>query len=172
MNPVRPTSGRLLQTLFNLLGGYCCGPFLDLFSGTGRVALEAGRRGFNPVVAVENNRSACRDLRDRHRIKAEPFELEILCMDVRRALSLLLNHGRSFRVIFADPPYENGWVQELAAGSCVFWMKLLSDDGVFVLEHSSRENLPDFVRDPAWMTRQYGDSCLSIYRTGSRREAK
>jgi len=172
MNPVRPTSGKLLQALFNLLGEPSAGPFLDLFAGTGRVALEAGRRGYNPVVAVESNRTACRELRDRHRGRDVSFQLELLCMDVRRALALLVKNGRSFQVIFADPPYENGWVQELVVGGSISWMKLLADGGVFVLEHSSRENLPDSVVDSAWTTRQYGDSSLSFYRTGPRRQSR
>jgi len=172
MNPVRPTSGKLLQTLFNLLGEPATGPFLDLFSGTGRVALEAGRRGYNPVVAVESNRTACRELRDRHRGRDGSFQLELLCMDVHRALAMLVKKGRTFQVIFADPPYENGWVEELVAGGSVSWMKLLAEGGVFVLEHSSREILPDSVVGYPWTTRRYGDSSLSLYRTGPRRQER
>lgn len=170
MNPVRPTSAKLLQNLFNLLGEPATGPFLDLFSGTGRVALEAGRRGYNPIVAVEKDRVACRELRDRYRSKETDFQLEILCMDVRRAMTLLWKHGRSFPVIFADPPYENGWVEEMTVGCAFTWIKLLEDGGVFVLEHSSRENLPGSLKDSAWTTRQYGDSCLSLFKMTRRSE--
>jgi len=64
MNPVRPTSSKLVQTLFNIIGVVDGGSFLDLFSGTGRVAFEAANHGFETIVAVELARRASQELKN------------------------------------------------------------------------------------------------------------
>jgi 16S rRNA (guanine(966)-N(2))-methyltransferase RsmD len=172
MNPVRPTSSKLVQALFNIIGAVDGGLFLDLFSGTGRVAFEAANHGFETIVAVEQDRRACYELKNSTRLKNAPFELEVLCMDVRRAMTFLTKKGRSFDVIFADPPYENGWVEEMTRGGAFLWLELLKTGGIFVLEHSSREKIPAGEQNFSWETRQYGDSCLSFFRKAKRSEAK
>jgi 16S rRNA (guanine966-N2)-methyltransferase len=172
MNPVRPTSSKLVQTLFNIIGVVDGGSFLDLFSGTGRVAFEAANHGFETIVAVELDRRACQELKNGPMSRKADTRLEVLCMDIRRAMVLLAKKGRLFDVIFADPPYESGWVEEITRGGAFLWLDLLAAEGVFVLEHSSREKIPDKVQGLAWETRQYGDSCLSFYRKGKRSEAE
>ena len=164
MNPVRPTSSKLLQTFFNIIGNKAGGSFLDLFAGTGRVGLEAVRLGFDPVTAVEIDRKACRDLRARFGPSTGSVDIEVLCMDVRRAMIALARKGRTFDVIFADPPYENGWVAAITKGDAFLWLHLLSEGGVFVLEHSAREKVPERLEGFVPETRHYGDSCLSFFR--------
>lgn len=164
MNPVRPTSSKLLQTFFNIIGNREGRSFLDLFAGTGRIGLEAARQGFAPVVEVELERRACKDLRVRLGARPERVEIEILCMDVRRAMISLARKGRTFDVIFADPPYGNGWVSAITKGDAFLWPSLLAEGGVFVLEHSTREKVPAGLEGLLWETRQYGDSCLSFFK--------
>jgi N6-adenine-specific methylase len=164
MNPVRPTSSKLLQTFFNIIGNREGRSFLDLFAGTGRVGLQAARQGFWPVTAVELDRRACRDLRATLGARTGRGEIEIFCMDVRRAMIALARKGRTFDVIFADPPYENGWVSAITKGDAFLWAHLLAEGGVFVLEHSTREKVPEGLEGLLWETRQYGDSCLSFFR--------
>lgn len=169
MNPVRPTSSKLLQTFFNIIGNKAGGSFLDLFAGTGRVGLEAARLGFDSVTAVEIDRRACRDLRATPGARTGDVDIEILCMDVRRAMIVLARKGRTFDVIFADPPYENGWVSAITKGDAFLWLHLLAEDGVFVLEHSAREKVPEKLEGLVWETRHYGDSCLSFFRQAVRK---
>lgn len=165
MHPVRPTSAKLLQTFFNIIGMETRDAFLDLFAGTGRVGIEAARRGFEEVVAVEIESRACRNLRETaSQGKTGTAKYEIICMDVRRAMSVLARKERTFNVIFADPPYENGWVSELTEGDAFLWVPLLRGDSVFVLEHSVREKVPAGFKDIPFETRQYGDSCLTFFR--------
>jgi 16S rRNA (guanine(966)-N(2))-methyltransferase RsmD len=164
MNPVRPTSSKLLQAFFNIIGTRKGLSLLDLFAGTGRVGLEAARQGFGPVVAVEIDSRACRNLRVDPGARAGHGEFEVLCMDVRRAMIVLARKSRTFDVIFADPPYENGWVSAITKGDAFLWPHLLAEGGVFVLEHSTREKVPEGLEALRWETRQYGDSCLSFFR--------
>ncbi len=168
MNPVRPTSSKLLQTFFNIIGPAQDGAFLDLFSGTGRVAFEAVKKGFDCVIAVEIERKACSSIRSQAEKTPDGLALEILCMDVRRAMVSLARKSRKFSVIFADPPYENGWVRELLRGDAFLWIPLLEEEGVFVLEHSIREKIPENLVGLTVRTRQYGDSCLSFFSLAGR----
>lgn len=167
MKDVRPTAGKVLQALFNILGPMGERSFLDLFSGTGRVSLEAYKRGASPVYAVESLRSRCEDIRKSFSGDNRE-DLRLICMDVRRALPWFYRKGLFFDVIFADPPYHEGWPGELLAlmdDRC----EILRPEGELIIEHSVREIPPDpqkllLLKD----TRKYGDTVLSFYvlRTG------
>ena len=56
LKEMRPTSGKVLLALFNILGNIHGKSFLDLFSGSGRVAATARLKGASPVVLVESDR--------------------------------------------------------------------------------------------------------------------
>jgi 16S rRNA (guanine966-N2)-methyltransferase len=158
---VRPTSGKVLQALFNILGDKVLeGGFLDLFAGTGQVAFEAWRRGARPVLAVEVLRNRCERLRENRRGETGPG---VLYMDVRRALVLLVKRKSLFSVVFADPPYGNGWIPVLFDLQAQI-TKLLLPGGLFVVEHSAREPYPE--TSPGWNTesRTYGETVLTFLR--------
>jgi 16S rRNA (guanine(966)-N(2))-methyltransferase RsmD len=159
MKKARPTSDLVLQALFNILGPGEERSFLDLFSGTGRVGIGALSKGFAPVVMVDTSIKRLNRLAELSGLQG----LEILAMDVRKALSLLNNQIRLFDVIFADPPYETGWVARMASlRSCL--VAITKDEGVFVLEHTKREAV-----DPAqwggwfFQSRAYGDTLLTFF---------
>lgn len=161
MKEVRPTMEKTLQALFNILGsiqGSLEGKaFLDLFSGTGRVASAARDRGAS-VVTVEllRNRAAAirADLGGRDHLA--------LCMDVRRALAWLEKRGHRFDVIFADPPYDLRWMAELP-GLLGRYREILKPRGLVVLE-SSRDEALDLDGSPWELVdrRRYGISALSF----------
>lgn len=130
--------------------------FLDLFSGTGRVALEACRRGAIKVFVVEADKGLSRRLR-------EVAGLQVLSTDVRRALPYLVKGDVRFDVIFADPPYCLNWCRELAKAQTLLW-ELLKPQGVFVVEHSTREPLLEFPSS-YWenVSKKYGETVLSFF---------
>ena len=99
MKEVRPTTGKTLGALFSILGPLHGMSFLDLFSGTGRVAAEARKRGAS-IVTVELVRERASAIR---RTLGDTSHIQ-LCMDVRRALNWCEKRNMSFDVIFADPP--------------------------------------------------------------------
>lgn len=143
--------------MFNILGGRVEGAkFLDLFAGTGRVGLEALRRGAESCVFVESVKSRAEDLR-----KHAPDSL-VLGLEVRRAVSWLVKRGMTFDVIFADPPYCSGWCEALPVVPGL--AGLLEHDGILVVEHSAREVLDlagAFVIDSV---REYGETALTFLR--------
>jgi 16S rRNA (guanine(966)-N(2))-methyltransferase RsmD len=167
MKEVRPTSGKVLSALFSILSGLdgLDGiDFLDLFAGTGRVGIEALKRGASSVVLVET-------LKDRARAigQAVPAELAdraaVLSLELRRGVSWLVKRGRVFDVVFADPPYHEGWGASLLRLETL--PKMLKEGGVMVVERASREEL---VVPAPWAVaedRIYGETALTFLRLGS-----
>ena len=139
------------ESLFNILNNYVdyedC-RVMDLFAGTGAVSLEFVSRGAKEVTSVEIN-NQCTEF-----IKATAMQFGIRNLHVVRAdvFDLLKRANRRFDIIFADPPYA---IENLASlPDLVFEKQVLTDDGIFVLEHPreySFEEHPHF-----WQHRAYG----------------
>ncbi len=102
----RPTTDRIKETLFNLIAFEVSGSrFLDLFSGSGGIGIEALSRGAVWAVFVENNRRAADCIRQNLAHTHMQDHAQLLVQDVFDALHLLERRGESFRYIFMDPPY-------------------------------------------------------------------
>jgi 16S rRNA (guanine(966)-N(2))-methyltransferase RsmD len=159
MKEMRPTTGKVMLALFNIIGPLDGKRFLDLFSGSGQIAIEAKKRGAAFVCSVESDRKRHADI-----VKKAQKDVKCLCMDVRRAILKFAKNDESFDIIFADPPYELGWGSEFPAlieSNC----RVLADGGVVIFEHSEREAAGNL--DPAkWQRedRSYGGTILTFYR--------
>lgn len=102
----RPTTDRIKETLFNMLSREIEGSrFLDLFSGSGAIGIEALSRGAKQAVFVENNRKACSVIRDNLAHTKLSDQAWVIDKDAMIALSMIENKGEPFDVIFMDPPY-------------------------------------------------------------------
>ena len=127
---MRPTTGKVMLALFNILGNIHGRSFLDLFSGSGQIALAAAKKGAGPVVSVESERKRHAEI-----VKKAPPSVKCLCSDVRRAVARFAKNGEEFDIIFADPPYSLGWGEEfpklMAANE-----RILAPGGVIIFEHS------------------------------------
>ncbi|OUO95035.1 RsmD family RNA methyltransferase [Cloacibacillus sp. An23] len=158
MKEMRPTSGKVMLALFNILGNIHGKGFLDLFSGSGRIAAAARVKGASPVVCVESDRR-------RHAaiVKSVPDGVKCLCADVRRVVPKLAKSGESFDIIFADPPYNLGWGEELPA-LIEANESLLAAGGVWIFERSEEEE-PAPLDAEKWERedRKYGGTVLSFY---------
>ena len=158
MKDVRPTSGRVVAALFSILGEKVeRADFLDLFAGTGRVGLEASRRGAAECVFVESVKPRAEAIR---KISGESI---VLGLEVRRAVSWLTKRGMTFDVIFADPPYCAGWCETLPALAGL--RELFAPGAVMIVEHSVREELT-LSQNPNSLVitsvRDYGETCLTF----------
>ena len=132
---VRPTQDRTKETLFNILNPYLADcRFLDLFSGSGAIGIEALSRGAKDVVLVEQSADSLDCIRENLKTTRLTDEARLLSMDVFRAIPLLEAEGKSFDIIFMDPPYDNELerrVMERLADSC-----LVNEDTLIVVEAS------------------------------------
>lgn len=159
----RPTAARTREALFNILGGLVRGSrFLDLFAGSGAVGIEALSRGAALAVFVERDPRAVRVLRENLARTRLETRAEVLALDAGAALRLLGRQGRRFELVFADPPYGNGFPGPLL--DLVVRHGLLASAGLVILETCKRNPLPEtegvlrLVRH-----RRYGDSVLAFY---------
>ena len=105
-NETRPTTDRIKETLFNILQPEIPGcRFLDLFSGSGAIGIEALSRGAVSCVLIEKNRKAADCIRANLKFTRLEDRAEVMNLDVFTALSML--EGRApFDCIFMDPPYN------------------------------------------------------------------
>lgn len=104
---VRPTTDRTKETLFNILQPYLADcRFLDLFSGSGAIAIEALSRGAKEAVLVEQAAEALSCIRENLKTTKFTEQARLLSMDVQRAILTLKAEHRPFDLIFMDPPYH------------------------------------------------------------------
>lgn len=104
----RPTTDRIKETLFNMLQTNVAGAvFLDLFSGSGGIAIEALSRGAARAYLVENSRQALKCIQDNLHFTKMEDRAVVLSQDVFAALSRIPE--KQIDIIFMDPPYQQQW---------------------------------------------------------------
>jgi len=132
---VRPTTDRTKETLFNILNPYLADcSFLDLFSGSGAIGIEALSRGAQKVVMVEQSSEALACIKENLKTTKLTEEARLLGMNVMQAVPLLEAEGKSFDIIFMDPPFNKELerqVLERLADS-----RLVADDTLIIVEAS------------------------------------
>lgn len=158
---LRPTSDRLRETLFNILGPSVAGArVLDGYAGTGAIGIEALSRGAAHVTFVE------RDRRARQLIATNLTQLGLSAANDRVIIradfmtAARVSAGELFDLIILDPPYaHDSAAQALAAAA-----PLAGPHTRVVVEHASRFSAP--AAAGAWQLRRTvkaGDSALSFY---------
>ena len=159
---VRPTTDRVREAVFSMLGDDAEGSVvLDLFAGTGAMAIEALSRGAAGAVLVESSPAALGALRA-NLASLEAEGAVCLPLDYREAVRRLSAKGRTFDLVFLDPPYGKGLVG-LSAG-LLSRAGILAPGAVVVAERASRdpvETLPAGWRERA--ERRYGDTRITLY---------
>src|SRR5215831_3027355 len=111
----RPTSDKLRETLFNILGESVRGcTFLDGCAGVGAIGIEAISRGAETIVFIDQSPKATRLIRENlDELKIE-HGIKILEMDLKKGLDVCLRDGLAFDIVFIDPPYEREDLYEQA----------------------------------------------------------
>jgi len=159
---VRPTTDRVREAVFAILGDGVEGTVvLDLFAGTGAMAIESLSRGASGAVLVESSPAALGALRaNLAALGAE--EAVCLPLDYREAVRRLSAKGRTFDLVFLDPPYGKGLVGR--AAGLLSRSGILAPGAVVVTERASRDpgdTLPAEWRERA--DRRYGDTRITLY---------
>ncbi len=161
----RPTTDFLREALFNVLRLQPDQNFLDLFAGSGAVGLEAASRGAHKVTFVEKSKTLIAVLRQNVSVCGYDEKCVIMQADVHSALSSLSRKKSMFDVIFADPPYNEGFIGETL--KTLYENPVLQKNGLLVLQHSVREQLNELA--DGWFLsdqRKYGDNLLTFIRMG------
>jgi 16S rRNA (guanine966-N2)-methyltransferase len=156
----RPTSDRVREALFSILGADAVGGahVLDLYSGSGALGIEALSRGAAAATFVEGDEHAEATIRD---------NLEKLGLDgrvVRRDVLAWLQTARAgqspFDLVFADPPYSSA--RETGARLSELLPPLLRETSLTVTESDKRD--PLILAMPLVDERTYGDTRIAIHR--------
>lgn len=167
---IRPTQNITRKAIFDIIGHNMNGKnFLDLFSGSGAVGLEAYSSGAQRVVMVE------KDSKCFHVIEQNCLQLNIpdlgpdgrecrpFCMDVFAAIKSFSLKKERFDVVFLDPPYDQGLGKK--ALKTLEAYDILHPNSVIIVECGKREGLPYAEHDFEIMTeRKYGKSYLVIFK--------
>lgn len=167
---VRPTPDLVKQAIFNSLGARVVGArVLELFAGTGALALECLSRGARMAVCVEKSRKHAEFIRaNTAAIGLDASCLEIRVQDVFAAISQLVGAEQTFDLIFADPPYgekntgrrSNSYAQKLLDDEIV--PCLLAEHGIFVLGHARWDSLEIPAQWTELRTLRHGDSVVRL----------
>jgi 16S rRNA (guanine(966)-N(2))-methyltransferase RsmD len=152
----RPTSDRVREAAFNLIGPVDGASVLDLFAGSGAMGLEALSRGAERAVFVETDREACRTI-DRNLEKLRLTGATVLCRDARVALAQEAAAGRRYDLVLVDPPHGSFAGLRLER----HLPAVLAEDGLLVVETGAKEEpqLPLAVRT----SRRYGAARLTLF---------
>lgn len=161
----RPTTDKVRQALFNILGERTVGArFLDLFAGSGAVGLEALSRSARSAVFVEKSRPALEALRANLRALGAEERAEIIPLDWRSALRRLTSAGGPFDLVFADPPYR---MSSPRSGENLlfrlFPRATLRSDGLLILESFARDPPPEGDGLRLLRRAEYGQTALSFF---------
>ena len=162
---VRPTTGRVRQSIFGRLGPLGGTGVLDLFSGTGALGIEALSRGAARAVFVERDPAVCAMLRDNLRRCSLLGRAVVVCSDYRRAVARLRGTGERFDVVFVDPPYPiyDRMPVERFVTACI---PMVGPGGVLVIKHPSSVSA-EVCGSLDVETRGFGDTNVSfIYPAG------
>jgi len=155
----RPTTDRVREALFSILGPLHGARAVDLYAGSGALGFEALSRGAEHVCFVESGKDACKVLRDNAEHLRLTERCTIVSREVQRCTGLLTN----LDLVLSDPP----WPISLEASAVVAKVLrgALTPSARVVLGHPFRLTLPDVL--PGLVkedTRHWGDSAMSFYR--------
>jgi 16S rRNA (guanine(966)-N(2))-methyltransferase RsmD len=159
---IRPTSDKLKETIFNILGATVQGAtFLDGCAGMGGIGIEAISRGAAFVYFVDQSRKASHGIRENLKSLEVEEGFKILEMDLVKALDFI---SAPLDIAFLDPPYDRQDVYE-ASLNRFGASQLLADDGLLIIEYSKRMELPEAAGSLRKIrSLVQGDAALAFYR--------
>ncbi len=155
---MRPTTGRVREAIFSILQHEITGSeVLDIFAGSGALAIEAISRGAASAVLIEKNQKAAAVIRKN--LEKCHLDLRLIATHYRTALEILSTEEKKFDLVFADPPYELIRPNEMF--DLLANYPLVKPNGFLIMEHSGSLSPEggDIIK-----TRRFGDSAVTIYK--------
>ena len=156
----RPTTDRVKEGLFNLIQFDIEGrAVLDLFAGTGQLGIEALSRGAASAVFVDQRKESARLVEENLKLTGLAGQGRVVCGD---AMAFLASCREKFGLIFLDPPYGTGLLEQ--AISKITQFDILRGHGIMVCESKVSQELPPL--EPPYRlhrTYRYGQIQLTVY---------
>lgn len=163
----RPTLDRVKESLFSIIQFSIAGArVLDLYAGSGNLALEALSRGAAYAVCNDHDALCCKVIKRNIESLGFTAQAEVLHMDALAAIRRMEGSTLPFDIVFLDPPYQQNVG---AALQTLFEANLVALDGKVIVEHNWSQP-PDAVQDRGMRSRmrltdqrKYGDTGLSFF---------
>lgn len=162
--PVRPTTDFAKEGLFNVLNNMTdldSLRVLDLFAGTGSIAFEFLSRGAAEVTAIDSNHRCIEFIKK----TAETFGATNMKAVKSNSFVFIKHMVATYDLIFADPPYDLERIESIP--DLVFASNLLADEGLLILEHSSRYKFEKNVNFDSH--REYGSVNFSFFKKAGKK---
>ncbi|WP_192987136.1 16S rRNA (guanine(966)-N(2))-methyltransferase RsmD [Carnobacterium mobile] len=159
----RPTTDKVKESLFNIIGPYFDGgTCLDLFAGSGSLAIEAVSRGMEHAVLIDKDLVAIKTIKENIEMTKETSKFEVFRNEANRSIDVLIGRKKSFDLLFLDPPYlEQEIVQQLEK---IMTGNLLADKALIICEVSRKIDLPTTIGiAEEFRTEIYGASKVVLY---------
>lgn len=155
---IRPAMDKMKESVFSILQDITDKSFLDLFSGSGSIALEASSRGANPVSLVEKDKIKTKTVLENVSIAPNRINCHFMSVEL-----FIKRNKESFDYIFCDPPFPYNFHEDLVGMCCTY--NTLKKDGTLMIHHPAEkplsENIKDFVRVDQ---RVFGRSIVDFYK--------
>ncbi|MDR3553177.1 MAG: 16S rRNA (guanine(966)-N(2))-methyltransferase RsmD [Syntrophobacteraceae bacterium] len=159
---IRPTIDRVREAVFSMIAEYVPDArVLDLFAGTGAVGLEALSRGARFCSFVDNGAEALRLIRENVALCGAQESARVINATVASALRRLEAEKELFDLVFLDPPYGKGYVEQT-----LDMIGPVAGESALVIAESHVKDLRQPISDLSWQKereRRYGDTLISIY---------
>jgi 16S rRNA (guanine966-N2)-methyltransferase len=156
----RPTSDRVREAVFSVLGDVRDARVLDLYAGSGALAIEALSRGAREATLVDSSPAAVAAIR--RNLAALELDGEVRRQSVHAFIESASRDGRQYDLVFADPPYR------LASSLRASGLAGLLASGARVVAESDRRTPVELERVELVDERRYGDTLIRIYHAPAR----
>lgn len=137
----RPTTDRIKESLFNIIASEIYEiNFLDLFSGSGSIGIEALSRGAEKAVFVDNSNESINIIKHNLEFTKLNNKSIIIKSDVYSAINRLNRDNIKFDIIFMDPPYKEKLIYNTL--KTIYENNILKNEGFIIAEQSSKDEIP------------------------------
>ncbi len=158
----RPMTDKSKETVFNIIGGLVTNKHvLDLYAGSGSLGLEALSRGALDVTFVDRADWATSVIRKNLSELGLQKRAEIIEADVMKAIEKLQKSGKTFSLVFVDPPFQQGLVKKTLLK--LDQSGIVIPFGQIIVGHHRQEELPEDLQFlKLARTKKVGQACLSF----------
>jgi 16S rRNA (guanine966-N2)-methyltransferase len=159
----RPTTDKVKEAIFSMIGPYFEGGLvLDLFAGSGGLAIEALSRGAERAVLIDAHASSIQTIKRNLNDTGLLDRADVFRNDAFRAIRVMQKRELMFDYVFLDPPYHLRNIPELIAS--LEEAGLLSHNALIICEHAAQDRWAESIAGlQSIKYTTYGDTALSIY---------
>ncbi|MDX8044911.1 16S rRNA (guanine(966)-N(2))-methyltransferase RsmD [Gracilibacillus sp. S3-1-1] len=163
----RPTGDKIKESLFQMIGPFFDGgTCLDLFAGSGALAIEAMSRGIDSAILVDKQAKAVSVIHQNMDHLHMTDKVEVYRNDAFRALKAIQKRELQFDLLFLDPPYHKVSYDKLL--DSINQMNMVKENGLIICEHDPKNNLEDkYDQFFIWKHEVYNNTtAITIFKKG------